>query len=52
MPQHEIDDAFAQLAHAELIFQRGTPPDAEYTFKPALVQDLRHAAAQPAAADP
>jgi len=39
MQQHQIDDALAQLANAELIFQRGTPPDAEYTFKHALVQD-------------
>jgi tetratricopeptide (TPR) repeat protein len=42
MPQHQIDDALAQLAKAELIFQRGTPPDAEYTFKHALVQDAAY----------
>src|SRR4029077_13641672 len=39
MPQAQIDDVLAQLAAAELIFRRGTPPDAEYTFKNALVQD-------------
>jgi predicted ATPase len=39
MPQHRVDDSLAQLANAELIFRRGTPPDAEYTFKHALVQD-------------
>jgi predicted ATPase len=39
MPQQKLEDALMQLARAELIFQRGTPPDAEYTFKHALVQD-------------
>src|SRR6185503_12893645 len=33
MPQHQLDDALAQLVSAELIFRRGMPPDAEYTFK-------------------
>jgi predicted ATPase len=42
MPQRQVDDALAQLASAELIFQRGTPPDAEYTFKHALVQDAAY----------
>ena len=28
--------------HAELIFRRGTPPDAEYTFKHALVQEAAY----------
>jgi tetratricopeptide (TPR) repeat protein len=28
--------------NAELIFRRGTPPDAEYTFKHALVQDAAY----------
>ena len=37
MPQRQVDDALEQLASAELIFRRGTPPDAEYTFKHALV---------------
>ena len=32
----------AQLVAAELIFRRGTPPDAEYTFKHALVQDAAY----------
>ena len=31
-----------QLVRAELIFRRGTPPDAEYTFKHALVQDAAY----------
>jgi predicted ATPase/class 3 adenylate cyclase len=41
MPQRQLDDALAQLATAELIFRRGTPP-AEYTFKHALVQDAAY----------
>ena len=42
MPSHELDDALAQLVGAELIYRRGTPPDAEYTFKHALVQDAAY----------
>jgi tetratricopeptide (TPR) repeat protein len=37
-----LDDALAQLIAAELIYRRGTPPDAEYTFKHALVQDAAY----------
>jgi tetratricopeptide (TPR) repeat protein len=32
----------AQLVNAELMFRRGTPPDAEYTFKHALVQEAAY----------
>jgi class 3 adenylate cyclase/tetratricopeptide (TPR) repeat protein len=42
LPQQKIDEALAQLVAAELIFRRGTPPDAEYTFKHALVQDAAY----------
>ncbi len=42
MPREQLDDALAQLVQAELIFRRGTPPDAEYTFKHALVQDAAY----------
>jgi class 3 adenylate cyclase/tetratricopeptide (TPR) repeat protein len=42
MPQPQLDDALVQLLHAELIFRRGTPPEAEYTFKHALVQDAAY----------
>ena len=42
MPHQQLDDALAQLVNAELIFRRGTPPDAEYTFKHALVQDTAY----------
>ena len=42
MPPGHLDDALAQLVGAELIYRRGTPPDAEYTFKHALVQDAAY----------
>jgi class 3 adenylate cyclase len=42
MPQQQLDDALAQLVRAELMFRRGMPPDAEYTFKHALVQDTAY----------
>jgi DNA-binding SARP family transcriptional activator/predicted ATPase len=35
--------ALDRLASAELIFRRGTPPDARYVFKHALVQDAAYA---------
>jgi len=42
MPQRKLDDALSQLVGAELILQRGLPPDSEYTFKHALVQDAAY----------
>jgi class 3 adenylate cyclase/tetratricopeptide (TPR) repeat protein len=42
MPQVKLDDALDRLVNAELIYRRGTPPDAEYTFKHALVQDAAY----------
>ncbi|HEV2545955.1 MAG TPA: AAA family ATPase [Stellaceae bacterium] len=42
MPQKQLDDGLAQLVSAELVFRRGTPPDAGYTFKHALVQDAAY----------
>ena len=42
MSKPQLDDALAQLVAAELIFRRGSPPDAEYTFKHALVQDAAY----------
>jgi class 3 adenylate cyclase/predicted ATPase len=42
MPKQQLDDALEQLVSAELIFRRGTPPDAEYKFKHALVQDAAY----------
>jgi class 3 adenylate cyclase/tetratricopeptide (TPR) repeat protein len=35
----DLELALDRLASAELIFSRGTPPDATYTFKHALVRD-------------
>jgi len=40
MPKQQLDDGLAQLVHTELIFQRA--PDAEYTFKHALVRDAAY----------
>ncbi|WP_418160169.1 AAA family ATPase [Benzoatithermus flavus] len=37
-----LREALAQLCEAELIFRRGTPPEATYTFKHALVQDAAY----------
>ena len=42
MPQAQLDDALAQLTASGLAFRRGTPPDAIYTFKHALVQDAAY----------
>jgi tetratricopeptide (TPR) repeat protein len=42
MPQERLTDGLEQLASAELVFRRGTPPDAEYTFKHALVRDAAY----------
>jgi len=42
MPQQKLDGALDQLASAQLIFRRGMPPDAEYTFKHALIQDAAY----------
>jgi predicted ATPase len=42
VPQQQLDSALVQLVNAELIFRRGTPPDAEYSFKHALVQDAAY----------
>jgi class 3 adenylate cyclase/tetratricopeptide (TPR) repeat protein len=43
LPEDRLRDALSQLAGAELIFQRGTPPDATYLFKHGLVQDAAYA---------
>src|ERR1700723_2074791 len=42
MPQAQLDDALMQLTASGLAFRRGTPPDAIYTFKHALVQDAAY----------
>src|SRR5262245_57112819 len=37
-----LKDALAKLEDAELVFRRGDPPDAIYSFKHALVQDAAY----------
>jgi predicted ATPase len=43
MPERQLNDALEQLVRAELLFRRGAPPNAQYTFKHALVQDVAYA---------
>ena len=38
----ELDKALTQLTESGLAFRRGTPPEATYTFKHALVQDAAY----------
>ncbi|HEY2530514.1 MAG TPA: AAA family ATPase [Xanthobacteraceae bacterium] len=40
--EDELQVALGRLVASELVFQRGTPPDAIYSFKHALVQDVAH----------
>src|SRR5271169_5675510 len=42
LPEDELRADLGQLVASELVFQRGTPPDAVYSFKHALVQDAAH----------
>ncbi|MFL5281576.1 MAG: AAA family ATPase [Rhodopila sp.] len=42
MSQAQLDDALVRLCEAGLAFRRGTPPDALYSFKHALVQDAAY----------
>ena len=42
LPEDELKAALGRLVASELVFQRGTPPDAVYSFKHALVQDAAH----------
>jgi class 3 adenylate cyclase/predicted ATPase len=42
LPADELQMALARLVESELVLQRGTPPDAVYSFKHALVQDAAH----------
>ena len=43
LPEGELEAALARPVASELVFQRGTPPNAVYSFKHALVQDAAHA---------
>ena len=42
LPDAVLQDALVRLIEAELLFQRGTPPNATYTFKHALIQDTAY----------
>jgi predicted ATPase len=42
LPEDELRAGLTQLVVSELVSQRGTPPDAVYTFKHALVRDAAH----------
>jgi predicted ATPase len=42
LSENELEAALARLVAAELVFQRGMPPDAVYIFKHALLQDAAH----------
>ena len=43
LAEDELKAALSRLVTSELVSQRGTPPDAVYSFKHALVQDAAHA---------
>jgi class 3 adenylate cyclase/predicted ATPase len=42
LPEDELHAALDRLVGSELVFQRGTPPEAVYSFKHALVQDAAY----------
>ncbi|HKE38520.1 MAG TPA: adenylate/guanylate cyclase domain-containing protein, partial [Casimicrobiaceae bacterium] len=42
LPQVRLENALAELVHAELVFARGSPPHAVYSFKHALVRDAAY----------
>jgi class 3 adenylate cyclase len=42
LSESQLTAALDQLVQAELVFRRGTPPDATYSFKHALVQETAY----------
>ena len=42
LPADQLGEALDQLVASELVFRRGAPPEATYTFKHALVQDAAY----------
>ena len=42
LPEDKLGDALDQLVASELVFRRGTAPEATYSFKHALVQDAAY----------
>jgi predicted ATPase len=41
-PEDQLCSALDQLVASELVFRRGVPPDAVYTFKHTMVQDVAY----------
>src|SRR5262249_6148452 len=41
-PAGQLEQALSQLVASELVLQRGTPPEAMYSFKHSLVQDTAY----------
>ena len=41
-PQEQLESGLDQLVASELVFRRGSPPDAAYSFKHALVKDAAY----------
>ena len=41
-PEYQLREALAHLVSSELVFRRGTAPEATYSFKHALVQDAAY----------
>jgi predicted ATPase len=42
LPEAKLRDALDQLTASELVFRRGVPPEAVYSFKHALIQDAAY----------
>ena len=42
LAEETLQEGLRQLVQAELVYQRGYPPAAEYTFKHALIQDTAY----------
>jgi predicted ATPase len=42
LPEARLQGALERLAGSELVFRRGNPPEASYTFKHALVRDAAY----------
>ncbi len=43
LPESTLQEAVERLVHSELVFCRGRPPSATYTFKHALIRDAAYA---------
>jgi predicted ATPase len=41
-PQEQLESGLDQLVASELVFRRGSPPDAAYSFKHSLVKDVAY----------